>query len=265
MSAWTGSHTSGSFFQVRYQFASGQLVFTLSPDHRDLWVANPDGLPMSDVQAQLVGPVIGWVLRRRGTLCLHASVVNFGGRAVAFIGAKRTGKSTLAVVCQAANATVLSDDLLVLTQRDGYFLAHPGSTYARLRPDAAKALCGHAESLAEVYAGGARRRLDLPTAGETAGLGGVPLAGLYLLQRRQPNTIPTAVPATPRAALPLLAANTYGSFALAPEQRPAEFQALAELVRRVPVRLLTRANDLSALPAVCEAVRADLAALPPAG
>lgn len=268
MSVWTGDQTGGEFFQVRYQFSPGALVLTLSPDHRDLWVSPPDGLAAEDVQAQLLGPVLGWVLRRRGSLCLHASVVSFGGRAVAFIGAKRSGKSTLAVACRAAGGRILSDDLLVLTQRDGSFLAQPGYRYARLRPDAAQALCENPDSLSPVYVGGARRRLDLPaTEAETVGSGGegVPLVCLYLLQRRQPHPItPQAVPTVSQEALPWLAANTYAGFALAPEQRPAEFQALAELVRRVPVRKLTRMNDLSALPAVCEAVRADLATIPEA-
>lgn len=266
VSVWQAGTGQKKFFQVRYLIAGNCLTYTLSPDHKELWVSGTNGAASADAQAQLVGPVIGWILRRRGMLCLHASVVSFGGRAVAFIGTKRTGKSTLAVACQAAGGTVLSDDLLVLKRRGESFRAHSGYSYARLRPDAARALSRDAASLPSVYAGGARLRFDLPeTATETDGPGieGVPLAGLYLLQRRQSGpTTPQAIPTTPQEALPLLAAQTYARFALAPEQEPSEFIALAELVRRVPVRKLTRANDLTALSAVCAAVCADLTNLP---
>jgi hypothetical protein len=47
---------------------------------------------------------------------------------------------------------------------------------------------------------------------------------------------------------------------LTPEQRRAEFQAVGELHRRVPVRLLTLPDDLACLPDVVQRLAEDAAA-----
>jgi len=53
-------------------------------------------LTAEDATTYLLGPVLGFVPRRLGITCLHASAVLVGGRAVALAGPPGAGKSTTA-------------------------------------------------------------------------------------------------------------------------------------------------------------------------
>jgi hypothetical protein len=78
-------------------------------------------------------------LESMGCLCLHGSAVAIRGRAIAFLGGKRHGKSTLAVALAAAGARFLSDDLVALVPGSRTLL-RPGIAGARLWEDAARQL-----------------------------------------------------------------------------------------------------------------------------
>ena len=77
------------------------------------------------------------VLTLAGHLVLHASAVEVGGRAVAFVGGSGTGKSTLAAAACAGGARHLTDDALRLEAGSGRAWCYPGTRSIRLRPDAA--------------------------------------------------------------------------------------------------------------------------------
>ncbi len=84
-----------------------------------------------------VGNVMACVLSLRGELALHASAVEVGGVALAFLGASGMGKSSLAALLCAAGARLITDDLLRL-QRDGQsWRCYAGTGELRLRKSAA--------------------------------------------------------------------------------------------------------------------------------
>ena len=66
----------------------------------------------------LLGPVMALLLHLRGMLVLHASAVDLGGRAVAFLGHKGAGKSTAAGAFIAAGHRLLADDVLAIDISD---------------------------------------------------------------------------------------------------------------------------------------------------
>lgn len=70
----------------------------------------PAGLTLAGVI--IAGTMLSLLLTLRGDPLLHASAVAIGGRTVAFTGQSGRGKSTVAALCAAAGAAVVTDDLL---------------------------------------------------------------------------------------------------------------------------------------------------------
>ncbi|NIO13431.1 MAG: serine/threonine protein kinase, partial [Gammaproteobacteria bacterium] len=91
--------------------------------------------------------MLGFVLRLRGVLSLHASVIDINGEAVGFMGAAGAGKSTLAAAFAKKGFAVMSDDILALKPGDSAPFAQPGYPRLRLWPDSAVVLFGSASAL----------------------------------------------------------------------------------------------------------------------
>jgi hypothetical protein len=73
-----------------------------------------DLLPHADagvVQTLLAGRFMGYLLRQRGFLPLHASAVAIDGKAVLFLGESGAGKSTTAAAFHSRGHDVLADDV----------------------------------------------------------------------------------------------------------------------------------------------------------
>jgi hypothetical protein len=66
----------------------------------------------------LVGLASTFVLHQRGVACLHGSAVRIGDDAIAFLGPKGQGKSTMAAGFLRQGATLLTDDVLPLCESD---------------------------------------------------------------------------------------------------------------------------------------------------
>ena len=120
----------GVLFQVRHW--DGTECFIDRTGER-LWLSWPaDGV--DDPYEFLLGHVMGFVLRLRGSLCLHAAAVaGRGGGVLAIAGRPGVGKSTLVAALASRGYPVLTDDVAaVMRDADGSFVLHPGP--ARLRP-----------------------------------------------------------------------------------------------------------------------------------
>jgi hypothetical protein len=77
-------------------------------------------VPTEDLQPFLTGPVLSVLLHQRGLFVLHASAVVIDGTAVAFLGAKGDGKSTLAAHLQVRGHRLIGDDIVpVALQNSG--------------------------------------------------------------------------------------------------------------------------------------------------
>ena len=79
------------------------------------------------------GTVLAFVLALRGAAVLHASAVQVGDRALAFVGASGMGKSTMATLLCADGASLITDDLLRLDLARQPPTCSLGATELRLR------------------------------------------------------------------------------------------------------------------------------------
>lgn len=111
--------------------------FRLARDGRALSVHLAPGANRDVVPLLLTGNVLAFLLTLRGECVLHASAVEVGDVALAFVGGPNMGKSTLAAFLCASGATLLTDDVLRLEPEAQRPRCFRGGFEVRLRPGAA--------------------------------------------------------------------------------------------------------------------------------
>jgi hypothetical protein len=102
---------SGEFL-LRY---AGLCDFVVDADLRRAVVHTGRGADGDMVPVLATGALLSFVLIMSGEPVLHASAVDIGGRALAFVGRSGMGKSTMATLCCAAGGRLITDDVLRLT------------------------------------------------------------------------------------------------------------------------------------------------------
>jgi hypothetical protein len=204
-----------------------------------------------DAATYLLGPVLGFVMRLRGIVPLHASGVVIDGRAVLFAGEAGAGKSTTAAAFAALGHPLLSDDIVPLGP-GAPMRAFPGYPRVSMWADSAAGLFGPSALLPSFSDTYAKRYLDLLEHGYRFHDAPVPIDTVYLLRPRASGLeVPSIAGLSPREALMGLVPNTYGGYLLDARMRAEEFEVLGSLVARVPVRALTFGEDLVNLRAAC--------------
>lgn len=235
--------------------------FWLDDRRETLWATWPETLSLEETCTYLFGPILGFLLRLRGTTCLHASAVNIEGRAVAFVGAAGTGKSTTAAAFARRGFSVLSDDIVPLMERDDLFLVLPAYSHLCLWPDSVKMLYGSADALPRVNPNWEKRRLVLGERDTRFENHALPLGAIYILGNRRAISAPRVEQLCLRPALLSLVADTYANKTLDRDRRAQEFALLGRLVARTPVRRVFPHSNASRLYDLCTAVEADFAVL----
>lgn len=243
---------------LRFRFYDG-TDFVIDHHGRRLWATWPDPLTLEDTATYLLGPVLGFVLRLSGTTCLHASAVAIAGRAVAFVGAPGSGKSTTAASFARLGYAILSDDIVALSERSEIFVAQPGYPRLNLWPDSASAVCGSADALPRVTPTWEKRYLDLASDGPRFQSQPLPLAALYFFGARTDDPgAPFIEPLPVHRGLIELVGNSYANHLLDHQLRAEEFSVLGRLANTLPLRRLIPSSDPILLPQLCRAVIDDL-------
>ncbi len=208
---------------------------------------------------------LGMALRLAGRLVLHGNAVRVHGGALAWLGPKGAGKSTLTAACVAAGYPLLADDQIVIwPQADGVGIA-PGIMRLHLWPESLPVM-GQAEErdlFEQPFPGFPKGYIALPPPAAPASQGPLtPLRAIYVLQPRRPGlTAPILATPSAGAGFDLLYTHCVArsTLPLTTVEQRVEFQAVGELCRRVPVRLLTLPDDLACLPDVVQMLVADAA------
>jgi hypothetical protein len=246
---------NGRFFRLRY--ADG-TQFLVGRSGAEVWATWPEPLTLEDTTTYLLGPVLGFILRLRGVVCLHASAVALGGRAVALLGPAGAGKSTTAAAFARRGVPVLSDDVVPLDDRCSTLRVQPGNPRLRLWSASAQALFGTPDALPRLTPNWDKLYLDLEEKGGTFQQTPLPLAAVYLLGERSPDPrAPFAESLSPQEGFLSLVGNTYVNYLLDRDMRAREFEVLSRLVKSVPLRRLVPHRDSSHLPALCEVIVED--------
>jgi hypothetical protein len=245
----------GAYLQFTYY---DRTKFIINQAGTEIWATWPDNLTLEDTATYLLGPILGFVLRRRGVVCLHASAVAIGDRSIAIVGAAGAGKSTTAAAFAKAGFPVLTDDVLPLLDQKQKFLIQPAYPRVRLWPSSVKALYGEADALPCLTPNWNKRYLNLAQEGYQFQQQPLPLGAIYILRDRTTSpTAPFLENLLSHTGLITLISNTYANNLLDKKMRAAEFDLLSRVVANVPLRQVTPHADLNRISQLCDLILED--------
>ena len=248
------STADGSFL---FLYADG-VEFMIRAGGDDVVGRMPSTATLADMATYFTGPVLGFLLRIRGVVSLHASVVEVADSAVAFVGDAGAGKSTTAAMFVQLGHKVITEDLAALSCEDGRLMVRPGCAEIALCADAVSLLYGSSEALPPFTPGWDKRRLDLK-ARDAFVDGPLPLRAVYLLApRSDAPAAPFVSPISLGQAMVQLLGNIYGNQLLHEELRTSELDTIHRLAASVPIKAATADQDGTSLEKFCSLILHDL-------
>lgn len=205
------------------------------------------------ISAFLSGAALGVLLHLRGFITLHASAVFVQDTAVAFMGAKGMGKSTMASVFCRHGASLVSDDVLVVDPAT--LRVYPGGRFCKLAPDVAASVSQvPSDQLPAVYQK-TRKRYWEPGRRYDEDL---PLGRIYLLEYFN-GEYPEIKPMSKRDATLALLRNSYAlRFLETTIDGASHLDHSARIAREIPMRRLKRGAEIEHISTVLRKVEADL-------
>jgi hypothetical protein len=232
-----------NFFELRY---GDGTCFVVDREGTQVWGRPGPKLTSEDALVYLLGPVLGFVLRRRDRLALHASAVGIGNAAVALVGSAGAGKSTTAAALALRGWPVVCEDICSLGEDRNGSHVFPGYPRVCLWPDSVEFLYANAGALPLIVEGWEKRYLPLDGTKAKFAEGPLPLGALYMLAERSDDlAAPSIVPMSAREAALQLVQNTYMNWLIDRDQRAAEFNAVVKLVLATKCFRITPSNDPS--------------------
>lgn len=194
----------------------------------------------------LLGRVLGTLLHQRGLLVLHASAVAANGSAIAFMGGKGWGKSTLAGAMYREGHPIVADDVVAIrVDSPGMATVFPAFPQLKLWPEAAAFLGDSVATLPRLHPEYEKRARVAARGFSAAPL---PLKAIYVLDEGEQLELKTL---GPREAFLELVRHTYAAKLLeATGTASQHFRRCDELVRSVSIRRLKRTSLLQELPDV---------------
>ena len=252
-------HGQAECYQLAY--SDGTRFIVDGPGER-VWGTFQPPLTVDDLATYFLGPVMGFLLRLRHITSLHASCVEMAGQGIVLCGEAGFGKSTTAAALALRGLPVLSEDIVPLKASPGGFRAVPGYPRVCLWPDSVSNLLGSTQALPLLTPVWEKRFLALDGTRARFSREELPLGVIYMFgHRSERENAPLIQAMTPREALLDLVQNTYMNWLLGRQQRAVEFEFLAQLVQRVPVRRLVPHIDPKKISDLCYLIVSDAQSL----
>jgi hypothetical protein len=251
----------GAFY--RFHYTEG-IDYVLSRDGSRLWIRWSETVPESDIFSYLLGPVMGFILRVRGVVCLHASAVAINRRAILFVGDIGAGKSTLAMAMGRLGYPIISDDIVPISEEAGVTFAKPGYPRMRLRQPSLSMLSDLNRNLEPLPKAEGHRRLhfELTSGGYQFQSDQLQVGVVYLLAERSADPrAPRVESVSPLDGIMGIVANTYVTRFLNTSMRAQELQQLSHLVKQAAVRKVFPHLEGSRLAMLCRAILEDINSL----
>lgn len=201
----------------------------------------------------LLGPVLALLLWQRGYLVLHASAVEIGEEAVAFVGGCGWGKSTLAAGLHSRGYNLLADDVVAVHMDGQRNRVFPGFPRMKLWPDVAAGLGYSLEALPRIYPD-IEKRSCMASAGPSQKA--LPLGLIYVIEEGLFHNVETL---TPQEACIELVRHSYGIQRFQGVGADEHFLQCAKLANSVSCRRLRRRRSIEDLGHLLRLVEEDVA------
>ena len=248
-----------AFFQLAY---SDGTRFILDGAATKMWACYADPYSLEYLTTYFVGPVMGFVLRRRKITALHASAVAINDRAIVLCGPAGAGKSTTAAALALRGVPVLCEDVSALRELNGEFTVMPGYPRVCLWPSSVEMLFGKSDALPRLVPTWEKCYLPLDDGTAHFERDGNTLSAIYLLMPRScDERCPRVGDINAREAVLELVQNTYMNAALTRKQRAAEFDLLTRLASQVQIRCVFPHENPAKLTELCDLILSDAADL----
>lgn len=237
----------------------GNTAILLVREGREIVYDSLPGVDERVLRLFILGAGLGVLLHQRRLLVLHASAVAINGQVVAFIGDKGWGKSTTAATLHGRGHYLMTDDLVAIQIIDNKPMVLPGYPQVKLWPNAAEALGTNPDALPQI-----RDEIEKRARMVTDGFSrtNFPLAAIYVLGGGEQFGIE---PLPAQIALLQLIRHLYVSRFGTEYAKSAGGKDMlgrcGELLKHVPVRVLKRQFDLTALDQMAVLIENDVAQL----
>jgi len=208
----------------------------------------------------LLSAILSFALLEQGLETLHAGAVVFNGRAVAFAGRARSGKSTLAAFFTRCGRPFLTDDLLAVRLLGRQVHAYPTVPQIKLEPEVLRALRLNPRRFPLVVPGsGYTKRLwQAPTARQPS-----PLAAVYFPRLADSGRGRIRItPVSRKAFFQTLLGHSFNTVIVDRRRLRRQFALFSRIAKAIPARRLLIPRGLHRLPEVAERIEQDLAGIP---
>jgi len=239
---------------------SGLFEFLISPDGRHIRYHRLSRGTSESFATYLLGQVLSFSLLALGIEPLHGTAVAVNGEVSVFLGHNGYGKSTLGAALLRLGCPVVTDDLVVLDQQGSRYTVRPGIPRLKLFPRPARALLGPGAGGERLNPGTAK--LIVPLDARQVVDARLPLRALYVLSGPEPDRDGAHLEIDPlpaREAFFTAIRSSFNTIVVDRARLANQFAFASRLAGAVPVKRLAYPRRLSLLPAVCEAVLADIA------
>jgi hypothetical protein len=257
---------SESFYRSRFLRDGSTYVrwdevgeFLISPDGCRITGRQDDGAHEESFQVYLLGQALSYALVKQRFEPLHATAIVVNEGAAMLLGNSGYGKSSLAACFLDAGHRLLTDDLLILQPSSRGIMAYPGPPRIKLFPKLARRFLP--ESASGIAMNSGTKKLILPLDHTRTTLNPVPLKAIYALlppgSKVRGNAVRIAA-LPPRESFLALVRNTFNYRIINPARLERQFEAATRVVSLMPVKKVSYPRILAGLPAVRDALLADL-------
>lgn len=231
-------------------------------DNDEIQCSPAPDVPEHTLEHLLYDHVIPRALSHKGRTVLHAAAVEVNGHAIAFLGDTGWGKSTLTASFWRAGYALVSDDCVVISNKEPITAAgiYPGM---RLWPDSVLAVGVPADESTPMAHYSSKRRIVVDAEQDGVQTAPVPLQQVYLLA--SPDDDVTTISITETLPHERVIHYLEHAFRLDPTDRArnaAEFERLTQLAERLPMYRLQYPRRYDVLPDVRTAILAHVASTP---
>jgi hypothetical protein len=237
-----------------------QFEFLVDGDGRRIWFGWFGADSLETLRVYILGRALSFALVRQGFEPIHSSAVVLDGGALAFLGESGFGKSSLAAGFVRDGYRLLTDDLLLVSQRSGRPEAQPGPPRIKVFPWVARHCLGRIGE--GVAMNNWTEKLVLPLGEDQHQARPIPLRTFYVLSdprkvfRKQGIQIAAL---SQREAFIELIRHTFNYVLTDTERQQRLFSKSLQLASQVPVKRISYPRDLGLLPEVRRRILADLA------